>query len=198
MAAKLSKKDIDLLPFLKKKEKKRLRRGTTALLVAACTLVLLLFLGAFFYLREYRAITARITSAQQYLNDTSFEAAAAQEAFLAFTSLRAQSQYLEDIVNDIASYPVYTSAEYTTLYRLAGTEIAILRFEYAKEANTFSLTAGTNDVEALSLFVEALRESGIFSAIDYTGYMPGADEQLDGLRYSARIVCALKGGDGDV
>jgi hypothetical protein len=176
MAGAKKNKELNLLVALDRGVR---RHGPGRGIAAIIALIALVAVAvAFFYLhvtKETDSLEGRRDSALAYLDDPAVQAqydesiARQQEAKTA----QQRTEALAAAADAINSYPDLGGKDYKEMYSIAGDSVDLSEIAYDRATGTLSFNAKSQSATRVPLFIAALRASGIFSDVNYVGYMGG-------------------------
>lgn len=129
--------------------------------------------------RQLDQINAEIDSIQSSFDE-------AQKIADHATALSALYTGLQSSEIMFALYPDLDQNLFLTVKRCAGEAFSIEEYKYEEAATTLAVYAHAPSVNEMPRFVEALRNTGLFSAVTYTGYT--SDSNGD---YYCTVGCTL-------
>lgn len=166
------KKDINLLDAMTKKKS---RVNPLALIVPIFVFLVLgagIALSTFWITSQTVALTLERDSLQNYMT-SSRVTEGQQEA----QTLQAQVGQLQALASEVrgtlynlSSYPDLTGEDFQAVFEMSGEDIELTHFMYDRRTGVLSFTATCESVRKIPVFVTALRDSGIFSDVQYKGY----------------------------
>jgi hypothetical protein len=166
------KKDINLLTAMTKKKP---RVNPFALIIP---LIVFVALGAGITVSifEISAQTAQLTMQRDDLQ-TYLDSPRVANGKIEAQNLQAQANEVQALASEVkgtlfnlSSYPDLTGENIQAIYDLAGYEIELTHFSYDRRTGALSFSASCWSGRQVPYFVQALRECGIFSDVQYQGY----------------------------
>jgi hypothetical protein len=135
--------------------------------------VVLTGVGIFGYYSMVTAgVNAQSDTIREYLDspDTTRQIAQAQSTETEAKSMIAQAETAATPMENLATYPDLSTAQYRQIVELAGANIQLSTINYTRDSGTLSFSGTTEYVLSISTFIAQLRSSGMFSDVVYTGY----------------------------
>lgn len=170
---KLKAKNINLIAASKKKQAVSLHRNHHFLLffVPAClsSVFLLLFLWIqlqnHFLLEQTQEVSVFLSAAED--SDIYWNAVETEEMLM---QLYGEIENLQLAKNALNSYPQISKKTIEAMKALQGDSLKIQTISYDRSKGAVILYGQTKEVTEASAYVKRLRESNLFSALNYTGY----------------------------
>jgi hypothetical protein len=167
------KKDINLLDSLEVKK----QRGLSPQVIAAMICIPVVALLAVSFVIGLSTVMAQLTdkhnSLSSYINNSQTKAAISE-----VDSLQSQSEQERNNANavmnelrGIGSYPDFYVEQYDQILELAGYEIELRNLTFDKRSGTIRFNAVAAELSSLPRLIEQMRKSGMFSDIQYRGYV---------------------------
>ena len=168
-----SKKDINLLDVLEGKKKIGLSRQALVALICIPLLALVAVATIFLFTTTITNLLEQRNGLKNYLESPQTQAAY-QETALAkdqSTQMRADANALIAALQNLSSYPELYSEQYNRIFELAGYEIDLSEASYDRRTGVLKFNATAAELVSLPRFVESMRNSGLFTDIQYRGYV---------------------------
>ncbi|MDR1088189.1 MAG: hypothetical protein LBL23_02805 [Coriobacteriales bacterium] len=173
MAKTVRQKEINFLTVLVGRRTRKKINASTLIMPCVLLLVVLVGVGAFTYLSMATAqIDAQSDTIREYLNspDTTRQLAEAQSTDTEAKSMAALAETTAAPIDNLASYPDLTTAQYTQILEYAGANIQLSTINYTRDTGSLTFSGTTEYVLSISTFIAQLRNSGLFSDVVYLGY----------------------------
>lgn len=188
----LKVKDFNLLkaPYVSPDKKPSGKKVWRVLLLPVLLLVLglgwfaAIKIQTFLTMREIRTLQQSVTELRE---NSDYQTALEAETELSFLNTGVQNMQIIRQMMD--SYPVLDSSMFGAITGAMGEDIAITGYAYTASDGSLAITGRAESVTSSSAFVSRLRQTGLFSAISYSGYLSG--QTADGTGYSFQVTCIL-------
>lgn len=195
----LQQKDLDFLQAsaVKRKEKKQ-SNGKLIALVVFPAVLLIAGVGSWGFLQwKNTSLEQKKAQYSETLNnlgsDDDYQRALALE--LQAGILNSNYKTASEMQEAFNSYPEFTKSFFDQLKTAAGNKISLLSYSYTASDGLLQLRGTAEGVSQTAVFVNALRNTGLFSALSYTGYTKEQAGQAGGAQplYAFQIRGILKG-----
>lgn len=201
------KKDIDLLAAYKRKQKpSSLAPIVRIALLPLCLILLFTAVFTFYSLRistinnDIDATDKKIESYQKKIKNTG------SEAYDLYSYMKSQNNDITALINNIHSYPrMSTDVMMIFINNLLN---GLSNKSIVYENGTITMNASATNVLTIENYVRKLRESGLFSMVDYKGYQSSEtsktitsnENEVDDItltteEYVFQVTCVMKGVD---
>jgi hypothetical protein len=97
----------------------------------------------------------------------------AQALKSAAETMEVRANEVKDTLYNLSSYPDFYGEQFDVIFGFAGDDIELSGYAYSRETGTLSFAAVTPRVSRMPYFVQSLRDSGLFSDVQYQGYVMG-------------------------
>ncbi|MFA6948155.1 MAG: hypothetical protein WCQ72_04175 [Eubacteriales bacterium] len=140
--------------------------------------------------RQRAQLDSRLIELREYIADENN--IAARDEALAYidenAALSVGNASDEAMLNAILSYPLPSSEVTDAIVRIGGeTSISVVINSYFAPTGEISFTAKSESAEYINDFIEKLRESVLFAAVNYSGYTYSESDK----NYTVNVTCAL-------
>ena len=154
-------------------------------------LALLLGVGVFGVLRmQNQTLEDELNSIRRELAQEETQYWQAEKQWLYNDALMERLEMMNALEKSRATYPKVTGPLVEELAAVGGEEIGMVLEGYDSETGTLSFRAKSRQVISIPDYVSALRETGRFELLEYSGY-----HYEDGM-YILSLRCILKGNGG--
>lgn len=195
----LQQRDLDFLQAsaVKRKDKKQSNGKLIALVVFPAAL-LIAGVGSWGFLQwKNTSLEQKKAQYSETLNNLDSDEDYQQALALEQEAGVLNSNYKEasEMQAALQSYPEFTKSFFDQLKTAAGTKISILSYSYTASDGLLQLRGTADGVSQTAVFVNALRNTGLFSALSYSGYTKEQAGQTAGAQplYDFQIRGILKG-----
>ena len=137
---------------------------------------------------QNRALAGEISAVKVWLAAAEPQFAQAERKWAYNEALMARRQAAEDLTAALATYPGLTSSLIARISAVGGETVTMTLEGWEAESGTLSFRAESSEVIDIPLYVRALRETGLFQHVEYTGY------QYRGEGYVLALRCVLEEG----
>jgi hypothetical protein len=87
--------------------------------------------------------------------------------------MRIRADEVKNTLYNLSSYPDLYDEQFELIFEFAGDDIELSGYAYDRATGTLSFTAITPRVSRMPYFVQSLRDCGLFSDVQYQGYVRG-------------------------
>ena len=185
----MRKKELDLYSVYRRGLRARRRKMP---IYFPAVLVLLVSLSVFGILRvQNRALEEELESVYWELTQEEVQYQEVKQKWLYNEALMERVEIMSALEESRATYPKVTSALVDQIAAEGGEEISMVLKGYDSLAGTLSFRAESRQVIHIPDYVAALRETGKFEILEYSGY------RYENGMYTLALHCVLKGnGEG--
>jgi hypothetical protein len=167
------KKDINLLAAMTKKKS---RVSPLALIVPILVFVLLgagIAVSTVYITSQTTELSLKRDDLQSYLDSPRVLDGQRQVASLKSEAERLQSlaSQVRGTLYNLSSYPDLAGKDFQYIFELAGEDIELTHFSYDRRTGALHFSATCQSVRKIPIFVQSLRTCGIFSDVQYQGYV---------------------------
>ncbi|MDL2234867.1 hypothetical protein LJC07_01770 [Christensenellaceae bacterium OttesenSCG-928-L17] len=190
MASKLEKKDINLLPLIRKKKELSAASKRSRAMLVILGLLLLVLAGLFAgYMVKMNQIDESKQELEAYLMDASVVAAYAQAVEAREVTVQAQNQAvaLSNLFAVLNRMPTLSGSEFERIESLCGATLVIDDIVANMENRQLDIKLLGLHPEDISPFVAQLRASGLVQSVSYNGY-----SSQNATYYYFSVSCFLK------
>lgn len=172
---------------------RRVRKGTRAGWLRAfytpAAVILLAGLFATGIIRlENRTLAQEISGTEVWLTETEAQYAQAERKWAYNEALLKRKQSVEDLTAALATYPAITSDLIDQIAAVGGDQITMTLEGWDAGTGALSFRAESSQVLEIPSYIQALRETGLFRSVEYTGY------QYRQEGYTLALRCVLEEG----
>lgn len=172
---------------------RRARKGTRAgwlrAFYAPAAVILLVGLCATGVIRiQNHALVQEISAVESWLIETEAQYIQAERKWAYNEALLQRKQSAEDLTASLATYPVITSDLISRIADVGGDQITMTLEGWDAGTGTLSFRAESSEVLEIPAYIQALRETGLFRSVEYTGY------QYRQEGYALALRCVLEEG----
>jgi hypothetical protein len=120
-------------------------------------------------------LTLQRNELKSYMNSTRVTEGQVEVANLNATAQEKQAlaSEVKSTLYNLSSYPDLSGDNLETVIAFAGENIELANFSYDRRTGTLTFSATSQSVRRMPVFIAALRECGIFSDVQYQGYVNG-------------------------
>jgi hypothetical protein len=135
----------------------------------------LIVFGAIWYTSTMASLTLQRDDLKNYVESSRVTDSQdeAQALKFAVTEMQTHAGEVKDTLYNLSSYPDLYGEQFEAIFEFAGDDIELSGYAYDRETGTLSFTAVTPLVSRMPYFVQSLRNSGLFSDVQYQGYVMG-------------------------
>jgi hypothetical protein len=167
------KKDINLLSVMRRK---RPRINPFAIIIPILVFVALgtaVVMGVLWFGNRITSLTLERDSLQSYIDSARLNDSQAETDRLRMQAedMAFKANEVKSVLYGLSSYPDLSGEDFQVIFDYAGTTIELSGFTYDRRTATLSFSATATSVHAMPVYVQSLRECGIFSDVQYTGYV---------------------------
>ena len=137
---------------------------------------------------QNRTLAREISAAQRWLEETEPQYLQAEGKWAYHEALVQRRQLTEDLTAALATYPAITSGLIDRIAAVGGDRVVMTLEGWDAGTGTLSFLARSGEVLEIPSYIQALRETGLFRSVEYTGYR----YQQEG--YSLVLHCVLEEG----
>jgi hypothetical protein len=135
----------------------------------------LIVFGAIWYTSTMTGLTFQRDDLKNYVDSSRVTDSQeeAQTLKFAVTEMQTRASEIRDTLYNLSTYPDLYGEQFDSIFEFAGDDIELSGYAYDRETGTLSFTAVTPRVSRMPYFVQSLRNSGLFSDVQYQGYVMG-------------------------
>lgn len=165
------RKELDLY----RSHRLRSRRETGSVWLRAFYLPAVVILAAGLCIRgaitlQSRALQREIAAVEQWMEEEEDRYREAELKWAYNEALMARTAAVEELSDALSTYPQVTSSLVASIAAVGGENVTMTLTGYDSATGTLQFAAGSGEVIDIPGYVSTLRQTGLFSAVDYSGY----------------------------
>lgn len=181
MAKSVRQKEINFLTVLSGRSARKKLKPRSFIMPGVLVLLVLAGVGVFALMHAATLqVYGESDAARAYLDspETTRLLADAKSVETEAANVLAGELVVSQPMQNLATYPDLTSAQYRQIREYAGINVELLAMGYDRSTGILSFAATSEHVYALPTFIAQLRASGIFNDVSYLGYASNVSPTL--------------------
>lgn len=169
------KKDINLLAVMTQRKS---RINPLAVIIPIAVFLALgagIFFGTIWYTTNMAELTFQRDDLKRYIESARVTNSQdnTRALRLAAEEMQLRANEVRETLYNLSSYPDLHGEQFQAIFDYAGDEIELSGYVYTRVSGTLSFSATSERVSRMPVFIQNLRESGLFSDVQYQGYVMG-------------------------
>ena len=137
---------------------------------------------------QNRSLSREISAVESWLEEMEPRYLQAQRKWAYHEALVQRRRLTEDLTAVLETYPAITSQLIGQIASVGGDRVVMTLEGWDDDTGTLSFRAQSGEVVEIPSYIQALRETGLFRSVEYTGY------QYQQEKYTIVLQCVLKEG----